>query len=130
MFASENDISTSIVSTAERGIKDLQLTTLYKFAQAYDLTFAELALKITEKLPKDFSLIEKMNKPIYSIHYPLDRCDIMEIAKEYKTDYAQIGIRGDCVYSIYSAQKQEDLLEIATIILSEYIEKFPLAHFP
>ena len=37
----------------------------------------------------DFSLIEKMQKPIYSIHYPLEKCDIMEIASEFKSEYAQ-----------------------------------------
>lgn len=37
----------------------------------------------------DFSLIDKMTKPVYSIHYPLDRCDIIDIAKEFKSDYAQ-----------------------------------------
>lgn len=43
-----------------------------------------------------------------------------------KTDYAQIGIRGDCVYSIYSAQKQEDLLEIFRIAyrLNTFIKMF------
>ncbi|MDO4940488.1 MAG: TIM barrel protein [Erysipelotrichaceae bacterium] len=37
----------------------------------------------------DFSLIQQMTKPICTIHYPLDRCDIIEIAKEFKTEYAQ-----------------------------------------
>ena len=36
----------------------------------------------------DFSLIEEMKKPIISIHYPLKRCDIMEIAKEFRSEYA------------------------------------------
>lgn len=37
----------------------------------------------------DFSLVDKMSKPIYSVHYPLDRCDIMEIAQEFRSEYAQ-----------------------------------------
>lgn len=37
----------------------------------------------------DFSLVDKMSKPVYSVHYPLDRCDIMDIAKEFKSEYAQ-----------------------------------------
>jgi len=37
----------------------------------------------------DFSLLTSMNKPISSIHYPLDRCDIREIAAEFEGEYAQ-----------------------------------------
>lgn len=37
----------------------------------------------------DFSLAKQMNKDIYSVHYALDRCDIMDIAKEFRSDYAQ-----------------------------------------
>jgi len=37
----------------------------------------------------NFDNIKYMKKPIYTIHYPLDRCDILEIAKEFKSDYAQ-----------------------------------------
>ena len=58
-FCSENDISLDIISKCERGIKDPQLTTLYKIAEGYDLTFAELALKIEDNLPARFFLIEK-----------------------------------------------------------------------
>ena len=59
MFASENDISTSIVSMVERGLKDPQLTTLMKLAEAFDMKFSDFSKKIEEKLPKDFTLIEK-----------------------------------------------------------------------
>ena len=59
MFCSENDISLSIVSTAERALKDPQLTTFFKLAEAYNITPVELIKKISSKLPKDFSLIEK-----------------------------------------------------------------------
>ena len=37
----------------------------------------------------DFSLLSQMTKPVYSIHYPLERCDIIEIAQEFETEYAQ-----------------------------------------
>ena len=59
MFASENDISTSIVSMVERGLKDPQLTTLIKLAEAFDMKFSDFSKRIEEKLPKDFCLIEK-----------------------------------------------------------------------
>lgn len=37
----------------------------------------------------DFSLIDTIRKPIYSVHYPLNRCDVMEIAEEFESEYAQ-----------------------------------------
>ena len=59
MFCSENDISLSIVSTAERAIKDPQLTTIFKLAEAYNISPVELISKIWSKLPEKFSLIER-----------------------------------------------------------------------
>ncbi len=58
-FASENDISTDIISKCERGLKDPQFTTLYKLAEGFNLTFTEFACKIQENLPEEISLIEK-----------------------------------------------------------------------
>ena len=59
MFASENDISISIVSMVERGLKDPQLTTLVKLAEAFDMKLSDFSKLIEEKLPDNFSLIEK-----------------------------------------------------------------------
>ena len=59
MFASENDISISIVSMVERGLKDPQLTTLVKLAEAFDMNLSDFSKLIEEKLPDNFSLIEK-----------------------------------------------------------------------
>ena len=59
MFASENDIPLSIVSTAERGIKDPQFTTLFRFAEAYGMTLDKFMAKVLKNLPKDFEIIEK-----------------------------------------------------------------------
>jgi len=59
IFASENDISISIISTAERGLKDPQLTTLFKLAEAYNISIVEFMQKVKEQLPEDFSMIEK-----------------------------------------------------------------------
>lgn len=58
-FSSENDISISIVSTIERGLKDPQLTTLFKIAEALNISLSEFIKEIEKNLPKDFSLIEK-----------------------------------------------------------------------
>lgn len=59
LFASENDISSSIISSAERGIKDPQLTTLFKIAEGYDMNIVEFIARIYEKLPKNFEMIDK-----------------------------------------------------------------------
>lgn len=59
IFASENDISTSIISTIERGMKDPQLTTIYKLAEAFGMDIADFLKLVNDELPKKFSLIEK-----------------------------------------------------------------------
>ena len=43
-----------------------------------------------------------------------------------KSEYSQIGIRGDCVYAIYSAQYQSNLVEIFRIAyrLNTFIREF------
>ena len=37
----------------------------------------------------NFALIPSISKPIYSIHYPLKRCDVMDVAHEFRSEYAQ-----------------------------------------
>ena len=59
ILASENDISISIISQAERALKDPQLTTLFKLAEAYNIDLDVFMKTIIKKLPKGFSLIEK-----------------------------------------------------------------------
>lgn len=55
----ENDISVSILSTIERGLKDPQLTTIFKLAEALEIKPHEFIKLIEEKLPSDFSMIDK-----------------------------------------------------------------------
>ena len=59
ILASENDISCSIISMIERGLKDPQLTTFFKIAEALNMKPSELLREIENQLPKDFSLIDK-----------------------------------------------------------------------
>ena len=59
LMASENDISISIISTVERGIKDPQLTTLFKIAEALNIKTSDLIKLVEEQLPNGFSLIDK-----------------------------------------------------------------------
>ncbi len=58
-FSSENDIPLSIVSEAERGQKDPQLTTIFKMAEAYSLSPGDFVEQIAAKLPEGFSMIDK-----------------------------------------------------------------------
>jgi transcriptional regulator with XRE-family HTH domain len=59
ILACENDISVSIISTIERGLKDPQLTTIFKLAEALNLKASDLIKMVEDNLPKSFSLIEK-----------------------------------------------------------------------
>lgn len=59
ILASENDISVSIISTIERALKDPQLTTVFKLAEALNIKASELIKLIENDLPKDFTLIEQ-----------------------------------------------------------------------
>ncbi len=58
-FSSENDFSTSIISTIERSLKDPQLTTIFKLSEAFNMKPHALIKLIEKELPKNFSLIEK-----------------------------------------------------------------------
>ena len=58
-MASENDISVSIISTIERALKDPQLTTVFKLAEALNIKASELIKLIENDLPEDFTLIEQ-----------------------------------------------------------------------
>lgn len=59
LLSFENDISVSILSTIERGLKDPQLTTIFKLAEALEIKPHEFIKLIEEKLPSDFSMIDK-----------------------------------------------------------------------
>lgn len=59
IIGAENDISTSIISIAERGKKDPQLTTIFKIAEAFDLSVVDFLAKVCEKLPVNFEMIDK-----------------------------------------------------------------------
>lgn len=54
ILSSENDISCSIISTVERGLKDPQFTTLFKIAEALNIKTSELVKLVENELPKIF----------------------------------------------------------------------------
>lgn len=55
MLGAEYDISSSVISDLERGIKDPQFTTLIKLAGAFNLTISEFMSEFEKELPKDFT---------------------------------------------------------------------------
>lgn len=59
LFGAEYEISTSLLSHIERGMKDPQLTTIFKLSEALGIKPHEFIRRIEEKLPKNFSLIEE-----------------------------------------------------------------------
>lgn len=59
ILASKNDISVSIISTIERAMKDPQLTTVFKLAEALNIKPSEFIKLIENDLPKNFSMIDK-----------------------------------------------------------------------
>ena len=56
LLGAEYDISTSLLSTLERGLKDPQLTTLFNLAYAFNISVSEFMQKIESELPKNFTL--------------------------------------------------------------------------
>ena len=53
ILASDYEISTSIISTIERGLKDPQLTTVFKLAEALNIEPYKFVKRIQDNLPKD-----------------------------------------------------------------------------
>lgn len=58
LLAGEYEISTSLLNNLERGLKDPQLTTVFKISEALGIKASEFVKIIEEGLPKDFSLID------------------------------------------------------------------------
>ncbi len=58
MLGAEYDISTSLLSNIERGLKDPQLSTVFKLSEALGIRPYEFVKEVEENLPKNFTLIE------------------------------------------------------------------------
>ena len=54
----EYDISGSSIMQLEKGKRDVQITTLWKLANALGMTFSEFIKEVESQLPEDFKLIE------------------------------------------------------------------------
>ncbi len=58
ILGAEYDISTSLLSNLERGLKDPQLSTIFKLSEALGVRPHEFVKEIEDNLPSNFSLIE------------------------------------------------------------------------
>lgn len=58
LLAYEYDLSTSSLIQTEKGKRDLQVSTLWKIANALGMKFSEFALLVEKRLPKNFKLID------------------------------------------------------------------------
>lgn len=58
LFGYEYDISNSSIAMVEKGQRDVQITTLWKIANALGMSFSEFVKEIEKRLPKNFKLIE------------------------------------------------------------------------
>ncbi len=58
LFSYEYDISNSSIAMLEKGKRDVQITTLWKLANALGMTFSEFIKEVESRLPDDFKLID------------------------------------------------------------------------
>lgn len=58
VFGAEYDISTSLLNHLERGIKDPQLTTVFKISEALGFRPFEFVKMIEDDLPDNFSMVD------------------------------------------------------------------------
>ncbi len=58
LHAYEYDIPSSSLSLIEKGKRDIQLSTLWKIANSFDMTMGEFISIVEKKLPKDFQIID------------------------------------------------------------------------
>ncbi len=54
----EYDLSSSSLSLIEKGIRDPQITTLWKIVNSLDMSFSEFIELLIKKLPKDFKMTD------------------------------------------------------------------------
>ena len=57
-FSFEYDIGNGLLSRLERGDTDTQISTLWKLANAFGISFSELATLIEKELPNDFNFYD------------------------------------------------------------------------
>ena len=58
LLSYEFDISNSSISALEKGIRDVQISTLWKLANALGMPFSDFINEVESRLPKGFKMIE------------------------------------------------------------------------
>lgn len=58
LFSYEYDISNSSIAMLEKGKRDVQITTLWKLANALGMSFSEFVMELERRLPPNFKLID------------------------------------------------------------------------
>ena len=56
LLGDEYDIPFSVISDIEREVKDPQLTTIFKFAGAFNMSISQFMIELEKELPKNFSV--------------------------------------------------------------------------
>jgi transcriptional regulator with XRE-family HTH domain len=58
LFSYENDLPNVSLDKVEKGLRDVQITTLWRMANAFGLNFGEFIALVEAELPKGFSFTE------------------------------------------------------------------------
>lgn len=58
LFAYEYDLPTSSIIQTEKGRRDPQISTLWKIANALNMSFSEFIILVEKRLPENFKLTE------------------------------------------------------------------------
>ena len=58
LLGGEYDIPSSVLSELERGLKDPQLTTLFKLACSFNMTISQFIIELEKNLPENFMIFD------------------------------------------------------------------------
>lgn len=58
LLSYEYDLSNTSLAQLEKGLRDVQITTIWKIANAFGMEFSDFITEVEKRLPKGFKLIE------------------------------------------------------------------------
>ena len=58
LLSYEYDLSNTSLAQLEKGLRDVQITTMWKIANALGMNFSEFITEVEKRLPKNFKMIE------------------------------------------------------------------------
>jgi hypothetical protein len=59
MFSYENSISSSALNYIERGLRDSQVSTLWKILDAHNIKMSDFFKQVEEKLPEKWTMLDE-----------------------------------------------------------------------